>query len=127
VIKTIVFIIVIAAAIITASIITQQKLFSDSSRIVESIEKAEEGIKSNDWGQAKNQIDQIIKQWEDAKGTWSSLVDHQEIDNIDVTISRLQTLVKSKDDTSALQEAAALKKFVGHIPNKEKLTLENIF
>jgi len=126
-IKTIAAIIAITAAIITVSVFAQKLLFHDSDQLVRSVEKTEEGIKKNDWEQAENQIDQIMRQWEDTKKTWSALVDHQEIDNIDVTVSRLQTLVRSKDDASALQEAAALKKFVGHIPNKEKLTLYNIF
>lgn len=127
VIKTMAVIIAIAAAIITASVFAQQILFRDSDQMVLSIEKVEEGIKKKDWEQAKNQIDRIMKLWADSKGTWSALVDHQEIDNIDVTLSRLQTLVNSKDTASALQEAAALRKFVGHIPNKEKLSLDNVF
>ncbi len=126
IIKTIVSIIAITAVIITASVFAQQILFHDSDQIVQSVKEAEAGIKKKNWEQAENQVDRIMKQWEDVKGTWSALVDHQEIDNIDVTVSRLQALVKSKDDASALQEAAALKKFVGHIPNKEKLLLDNV-
>ena len=126
-IKTIAAIIAIAAAIIAVSVFAQQILFRDSDQIVQTIERIEECVKSNNWEQAESQSDQIMKQWEDTKGIWSALVDHQEIDNIDVTLSRLQILVKSKDDTSALQEAAALKKFVGHIPVKEKLILDNVF
>ncbi len=126
-VKTIAAIIAIAAAIIAVSVFAQQILFRDSDQIVQTIERIEECVKSNNWEQAESQSDQIMKQWEDTKGIWSALVDHQEIDNIDVTLSRLQILVKSKDDTSALQEAAALKKFVGHIPVKEKLILDNVF
>ncbi len=126
-IKTIASIIVISSVIIIAGVFAQQILFQDSEKIVQSVKKAEEGIKKKNWEQAESQIDHIIKQWEGTKGIWSALLDHQEIDNIDVSIFRLQALVRSKDNASALQEAAALKEFVGHIPNKEKLLLDNVF
>lgn len=126
-IKTITAIIAITAAIITISIFSQNILHRDSDILVQYIEKVEDSIKKDDWNQAENHINQNVKIWEDMKGTWSALVDHQEIDNIDVTMTRLQTLIKSKDTSSALSEAAALKKFFNHIPNKEKLSLHNVF
>lgn len=126
-IRTIASIIIIIASIIAVSIFSQYTLYRDSDKLVQSIEKVEESMNKKDWNQAENQVNQISKIWEDVKGTWSALVDHQEIDNIDVTLTRMQTLVKSKDTSSALSEAAALKKFFNHIPNKEKLSLHNVF
>lgn len=126
-IKTIAALVTITAAIVAVSVFSQQILYRDSGKIVQSIEKVEESIIKKDWNQAKNQIGQNMKIWEAVKGTWSALVDHQEIDNIDVTLMRLQTLINSKDTASALSEAAALKKFVNHIPDKEKLILDNVF
>lgn len=126
-IKTIAHIFIITASIITVSIFSQFTLYRDSDRLAQSIKKVEESIKKEDWNQSENQVTQIISIWEDVKGAWSVLIDHQEIDNIDVTLTRLQTLIRSRDNSSASAEAAALKKYVSHIPTKEKLSLENIF
>ncbi len=126
-IKTIASIIIIAASIITVSILSQHTLHRDSDKLVRSIENVEESMKKEDWNQSENQVIEIISIWENVKGTWSVLLDHQEIDNIDVTLTRMQTLIKSRDNSSAPAEAAALKKYVNHIPAKENLNLDNVF
>lgn len=126
-VKTIVLIAAITAVIIAVSVLANQIMYRDSGKLVQSIEEAEESVRKNDWNQAAAQIEQITKTWEGIKGMWSALVDHQEIDNIDVTISRLQALIKTRDTSSVLSESAAMKKYVNHIPNKEKLSLDNVF
>ncbi|MGE5614196.1 MAG: DUF4363 family protein [Bacillota bacterium] len=114
--------------IITASgIIAQRVLYNDSRRMVQPIEKLKENIASENWNEAGNSLDLVNTEWAKVKGKWSALVDHQEIDNIDVTISRLQKLVEARDKASSLSEAAALGKFVSHIPEKELPNLDNIF
>lgn len=64
--------------------------------------------------------------WSKMKGIWSSLIDHQEIDNIDITLSRLQMMIEIEDTSALIPEAAALRKIISHIPEKEKLTLDNL-
>jgi hypothetical protein len=93
----------------------------------QSIDSVETSIGSSNWNQADTQLTRMIKSWSGVKGYWSALIDHQEIDNIDETLARLQMFIKGKDNASALAEAAALKKFIVHIPEREKPSLENIF
>lgn len=126
-IKTIASIAGVTAIIIAVSILANQILYRDSDNLVQSIEKAEESVRKDDWEQAAAQIEKITETWKGVKSIWSALVDHQEIDNIDVTVSRLQALIKSRDASSLLSESAAMKKYVNHIPNKEKLSLDNVF
>lgn len=120
-------IILLTAIIILVSIYTQRTLSRDSLRMEQSIDEIENSVKSEKWAQAETGIGTIKTIWKDVKGTWSALIDHQEIDNIDVTLSRLQMLVQAQEKPSSLSEAAALKKYIGHIPAKEKLGLENLF
>lgn len=126
-IKITAIILLLILAIISSGVIAQQVLYNDSQRIVRPVEELEENIKSEDWTQADNSLNQVNMEWSKVKGKWSALVDHQEIDNIDVTLSRLQMFVKTCDKASSLSEAAALGKFVGHIPEKELPNLKNIF
>ena len=107
--------------------ITQWILNRDSLQLEQSIEAIEQSAKIEDWDQAEICVENVNTLWSDVKGTWSSLIDHQEIDNIDVTLSRLEVLVQVKDVSSSLSEAAALRKYIGHIPAKEKLDFENLF
>ena len=126
-IKVISSLILLTAFIMGLSIFTQWILNRDSLRLEQSIEAIEQSAKIEDWDQAEICVENVNTLWSNVKGTWSSLIDHQEIDNIDVTLSRLEVLVQVKDVSSSLSEAAALRKYIGHIPAKEKLDFENLF
>lgn len=125
-IKVVVTIVILTVFIVAVSIFTQLKLHSDSVRLEKFVEEIEQSTQSGDWGQAEIRLENASAAWSDVKGIWAALIDHQEIDNIDVTLSRLQMLVKAKDNASSLSEAAALRKYVGHIPDKVSLSLKNI-
>lgn len=125
--KIVTSIIMLTAFIIGMSIFTQWLLNRDSLRLEQAIEEIEKSAKIEEWGQAEASLKNVNDIWSDVKGTWSALIDHQEIDNIDVTLSRLQMLVQAKEVPSSLSEAAALRKYIGHIPAKEKLSFDNLF
>lgn len=120
-------ILILTILIIGMSIFAQRLLSRDSLRLEQSINEIEKNTETENWNQAENGVKKVNDIWSSVKGTWSALIDHQEIDNIDVTLSRLQMLVQAKEAPSALSEAAALKKYIGHIPAKEKLDMENLF
>lgn len=120
-------IVLLTAIIIFVSIYTQQTLNKDSLRMEQFIDEIENNVKSEKWAQAETGTNTIKAIWKDVKGTWSALIDHQEIDNIDVTLSRLQMLIQAKEMPSSLSEAEALKIYIGHIPAKEKLGFDNLF
>jgi cell division protein FtsL len=126
-IKMTAIILLLVLAIISSGVIAQKVLYNDSQRIAQPVEELEEYIKSEDWTKAGNSLSRVNTEWSKVKGKWSALVDHEEIDNIDVTLSRLQMFVMACDKASSLSEAAALGKFVGHIPEKELPNLKNIF
>lgn len=113
--------------IIIFSVVSQRFLYNGSQRMKQSLDAVETSVGSSNWTQADTQLTQMISSWSDVKGYWAALIDHQEIDNIDETLARLQMFIKGKDNASALAEAAALRKFVIHIPEREKPSLENVF
>lgn len=125
--KVFVLISLLTILIVGTGIFTQSFLKSTSDGLVDQIAKVESNTMSGDWTAAKNNLLPIQDKWSAVKGKWAVLVDHQEIDNIDVTLSRMQKYVQSRDMSSALAEASALLKFVRHIPNKETISLENVF
>ena len=126
-VKTICSILIITLLIVVISFFSQRKLIRDSTVLGQSIEKIEESVESEGWDQAKAILKQISDDWMEVKGIWAALIDHAEIDNIDITLSRLEALIMIEDVSASLSEAAALRKYVNHIPNKEKLSFENVF
>jgi hypothetical protein len=126
-IKITAVIILLILLIISSGITAQRVLYNDSQKMTQPIKELEENIVSEDWKKAGNSLDRVIMEWEKIKGKWSALVDHQEIDNIDITLSRLQRFVETCDKASSLSEASALAKYVSHIPEKELPNMRNIF
>lgn len=126
-VKTITSLVILTASIIISGLYAHKLLRDDSDMLVKAIDEIVQSSRSGDWRGSADKMQQMTDQWQRIRRTWSSLIDHQEIDNIDVTLSRLKILIEIRDITSLMPEAAALRKIVGHIPEKESLTIDNIF
>ncbi|WP_202708979.1 DUF4363 family protein [Sporosalibacterium faouarense] len=93
---------------------------------IDSLEKLSEDINNNNWESANNQFQKIEKKWNEIRDNWSVLLDHHEIDNIDLSMSKANQYVKSKSDVLSLGEIETLKKLFGIVKENESLTLTNI-
>lgn len=126
-VKVIMSIVLLTAVIIVVSAITQKVLFTTSGELEKYLAGVENDTVSGSWENADKSLKKVKEKWAGTKDIWAILIDHQEIDNIDVTLSRMEKFILSKDTSSALAEASALMKYVRHIPRKEALSIENIF
>ncbi|MCX7709940.1 MAG: DUF4363 family protein [Clostridia bacterium] len=118
---------IIIAMILGISFFTMRTLRITSEELDSHIIKVEDSIKAGDWEKAKEELKNVEDSWSRTEKTWTKLLDHFEIDNIDTTLIRLSRFIDSNDKPLALGEAAALKQYVNHIPEKESLLLKNIF
>lgn len=124
--RMIVLMAVITALIIVSGLLAHRSVRDDSVKLEKNIETVQDSIRAEKWDSASDALDRIRNDWTAIK-TWSALIDHEEIDNIDITITRLEALLEAKEAASALSEAAALRRLVTHIPEREKLSMENLF
>jgi hypothetical protein len=127
VVRIIVLMAAFAAFILVSGICSQQLIRGDSERLAKGIDSIQDGIRSGKWNNAADTLNRIDSDWASIKKTWSALIDHEEIDSIDITLTRLKALLEAKDSSSALSEAAALRRLVTHIPERENPSLENLF
>ncbi len=126
-IKNIALIAVIIIFILVSATLSQLLLTKDSRKLEITIDRVLKSTEDEDWIKAKKEIENLNEEWHSVMRLWSALIDHNEIDNIDVTLLRLKSLIHSKDKSTALSEATALKKYIVHIPEKEKLNISNLF
>jgi hypothetical protein len=124
--KILTLLFLLTAFIIAFSLFTQHLLRSDSDKLTATIDAVEKRVHDGAWDEAVASLEDTKKIWSGVKATWSALIDHQEIDSIDVTLSRLEMSVKAKEPSDSLSETAALRIYIGHIPQKEGLKLENL-
>lgn len=119
--------VLLTAIIIGAAIFTRSYLKRSSEALEGHIINIEENTKSGNWDIVEEEVLKMNKIWSKTEFSWSILLDHIEIDNIDNTMSKMETFVESKDPTLTLSEAASLKQYIKHIPEKESFNIKNIF
>ena len=118
---------ILAILMIGSCIYAGSRLSGSSSELTAILEKLENDILSSDWESAEKNSRDFEEKWSGTKGFWAALTDHSEIDNIEHTFSRLKKFVQTKDTSLALAEVSVLNKFISHIPDNQRITLENIF
>lgn len=126
-IKAVILIAAILVVIIVSSILVDNYLELSSQKIADQIESIEKNAKLNDWCKAEETLSVLESQWSETKSKWSMLIDHNEVDNIDVSLTRVSSFIEDREQKFALAELSILKQIVRHIPKKVTLTLENIF
>jgi hypothetical protein len=124
VITTIVFLL---AVIISSGIFMTNALSKSSKELGEKIMEVEKHTQSKDWGKAMETLNSLKEDWEKTKSTWSMLIDHIEVDNIETSLTRVSKYVELRQAVFAMTEISTLKQYINHIPKKESFTLENIF
>ena len=125
--KVLLSISILMAIILGSSFISQSILFKTASELETELSEVENNTVSNNWDEAKSSLKKVREKWSGAKKIWAVLIDHMEIDNIDISMTRVEKYILCKDTSSALAEASALMKYIRHIPRKEALNMENVF
>ena len=125
--KSILIIIVLTAAIITGGFLMLDLLDSESQKLTDSLSELEADIEKQNWESASRKLEDFHKNWDEISVPWSMLIDHYEIDNIELVLSQLASYVKTEDKNEALSRMSSLKTFIKHIPEKESFRLKNIF
>lgn len=97
-----------------------------SQNMISQFDLVEKSIQDGRWETAKAQLQTAENTWDQTKYWWTILLNHQEIDNIDVSISRLKTYISSQGLALSLGEVSALKMYVDHISDTEAITVRNI-
>ncbi|MDQ2085715.1 DUF4363 family protein [Herbivorax sp. ANBcel31] len=117
----------VLALIIGSSFFSSRTLSASSQRIEEKILEVETNTYKNNWDLASNSLSIIIEEWPETEKSWSILLDHSDIDDISTSIFRLSRYLEAEDSTQTLAEIAALKQLLKTIPDREVLSLSNIF
>jgi predicted PurR-regulated permease PerM len=125
--KPLIIIIAFTLLIIVGGCLTLNALNSESQRLNDSLKALEEDIEKQNWEEALKKFEKFHKKWDKVSSIWSMLVDHYEIDNIELVLSQLNSYVKTQDKNEALSQMSSLKTLIKHIPAKESFNLQNVF
>lgn len=125
--KTIIIILVLLSLIIGVAIFLQNMLINESHGMITNLESVTNLIRAEKWKDAKADMSKISDQWQHIRKRWHAVTDHTQIGLIDESLARLEVFILVKEKKDCLAEIAALQQNISYIPDKEKLTLSNIF
>ncbi|ADY56147.1 hypothetical protein Sgly_1850 [Syntrophobotulus glycolicus DSM 8271] len=112
--------------LISLSVFTFHKLEESYSIIKTDLDQAQEYIAAEKWREAENLTRKIDAYWTETKKWWAILLDHEALDDIEISIKRLETFIETKEKPSSLAELETLKVLVKKVPESECLRLNNI-
>lgn len=118
---------IIFIALIVGSIWHKSYLNEATTSLEAQLLVMEEEIQQKNWENTNIMITNIENEWQEKRRICNILLDHRQIDNIDITLERLKRYIIGQDDVLSLGEVAALRLYVNRISDIEKISLENIF
>lgn len=112
--------------IIAGSLMSTYYISSQAEELHKQLVELENYIDSENWSRANSQYKSFKQDWVKIDHKWSMLIDHYEIDYINMDLGELEAYIKTKDKTNALAKISSLQLLVKHIPDKEYPSLKNI-
>lgn len=113
--------------IIIGSYYTMNTLNSESQKLSVLLDKIEQEVNSKNWEKADSNCQSFNNQWSSISKMWCMLIDHYEIDNVNISLAELKSFIETHDDKEALSRLSVLKLMIHHIPDRESFQFKNIF
>ncbi|MBF7083971.1 DUF4363 family protein [Desulfallas sp. Bu1-1] len=120
---------VLAALVLVLAIgfTSVSQLEKTAGQMVVGFDRLDRAIAVGNWDVAREGVDKARNIWSRHKKWWAVVIDHQEIDNIDMAFARITKYIGMQDRAMASGELAVLRQMLEHIPEKERVSLQNIF
>jgi hypothetical protein len=125
--KSILIIVITLCLILGAGYYTLSEVSKTADILISRSDLIKANIENENWDRARGDLKEFIAFWNDVKSVWTILINHTEIDSIDMALAKIEQYIITQEKGLALGEMSLLKLLIEHIPEKEKLKLENIF
>ncbi|MDD4587051.1 MAG: DUF4363 family protein [Heliobacteriaceae bacterium] len=125
--RLVIVLLLIFGAIISLGVWTTHALNTSADELLHQIEQIADNLENERWIPANTQTEQLNVAWEKVGRWWPLVLEHQEIDNIEFALGKVEEYVAQQEKTLSLGQLAELRLMINHIPEKEAVTLKNIF
>ncbi|WP_418792008.1 DUF4363 family protein [Phosphitispora sp. TUW77] len=124
--KVVVSTIVILALLLGFGTYSYYYLDSTADELLSMAEQIEADVANDDWQQAGTNFSKLHAIWEKTITKWTILIDHVELDQINISMSRTKKFMDTRDISGFMSEMAQLKLLIKHIPETEALNIKNV-
>jgi len=125
--RTLLTIIIIALVLLGGSLASYQYVETTTQKMGILLKSVDDSITLQKWQGAQEELSTAQQNWDKNITWWSIILDHQEIDNININLKRLEKYIGVHDVSQSLGEVTTLRLLFEHIFDTELFTLKNIF
>ena len=118
--------VIIAVLLIGGGILFNKNIDNVTDELSEKEKRITALIEDKDFQSAKKEIDGIKKYIDEKMIVLASVVDHKNIDEIELCVAEIEGYAKEGDKTGAMARCKKLEHLIGHLPINYKVTLQNI-
>lgn len=120
-------ILIVVGIIGVGGVYSQRYLERTASKLVVELKEIKKAVEQEEWKDCKKAYAGFNENWNDVRKNWAMFTDHFEIDNIEMRLARGRSFIEAEDVTNASAEFDEAIMLLEHIPERERLTLYNIF
>ncbi|CAA7602906.1 Protein of unknown function DUF4363 [Acididesulfobacillus acetoxydans] len=117
---------VVLVLLLGASFFSFSYISRSARTLTAQLGRVERSVQDGKWQEAGNELKTAQTSWEKTKYWWTILLNHQEIDNIDISMSRVQKYIETKGAVLSLGELSTLRMLVDHVSDNEAFNVRNI-
>lgn len=121
----VVFVIIIIIGI--GGALVQRYLDRTAAELSAGLQDVGKALAREDWRRSEQAFSSFEQRWRVARRNWGLVIDHMEIDNVDMRLARLKVFIHAREVDEALAEYSEAMMLLEHIPERERLTWRNLF
>ncbi len=125
--RTFTSIIIITLLLLGGAFSSYQYIKTSTQALGIPLNTVEQSVTDQKWKLAGDELNNAQLSWAKIKKWWTILLDHQDINNIDISLRRLDSYIQAEDLSQSLGELSDLKYQVNQIFESAKLNWKNIF
>ena len=125
--RDVIIIIIILIVVVMLNIFVNKYLKDTAKSITTRLDKIELMLKSNDTKNIMEEAKLIQEEWDIVSKKWAIMVEHQEIDKIDMELKRIKTFFEQNELDNGTISLNVIKYFLIHITELYRWNIVNIF
>ena len=90
------------------------------------LQAVNEGVEQNKWDESLQKYSAFSKKWHPIRENWVLFINHAQINNIEMKLTRISELLKLREQSSLTTELSEAIMLLQQIPESERLTWRNI-
>ena len=124
--KALVRIVLLIGLILLIGFYSINTIRESSDTMIQYIQEVHDLIRAKDHDAALRTSQAMFQYWQTQSPQWEKLIDHTEVERIEISIERLLAYFEADDEQSILPELAELRFAIEHLYRRQLLSWENI-